>query len=867
MSRSLIFGCLLLATPVLAQKTAPNERPQQPPQTLAEALKSTYWNTEQRGPLLAVAPARVGIKPVKGQYTPPPLPPENGYNALEVSAFFDHQPFRTGGVTVVAPKTMRLFTRPTMPPEQAVALSREEAGMELLTSLSSGQWKQLGSENGLGLGDLTEKQKPYFLTLLPSKMTLYPIYRSGEVTNQPQQPQELGASQLQNAHLRLARRLQLNYFIEGKNNHQISFGDEENASQRFQLNASYGDSDDNDNRDPLTARLYPKVPNRLKPSDIDYAHPRLNLRIALSEIKTVGELLTRIGVATQLTFKADYRITNLDIYIRGESARIGDVLQALSLGVCGAFRKLDNTTYLLTEDREGLTTRQAAYDQWMEKVQQLRQKRQEERVKKMEANGAAIPTDNAEGLSPELLKKTDNVYRPQKQGEEPGIAISELPESYKKRVDEASKREFSLGDENGATTPGRIRSDRVSLRAEPQTLWVLPGMGSFRNHELNIGWSLDMALRNKEFMPEPQKPITEGALFAPSWKDRVLVLAPQSVEEAKEAVGLAKQAGLNTLWVLVPLDAAKAKTLLEAALAAGKAAGIAVGAQVSTMAAAPEPLLDLNPLGEPYSPPWYGPSSAPPSTRFPLAPSPVVAQRLTTLINGLAQLPGMGAVNFNGSFPGYQRDYYEPNHRVLGYLPENRTAFFAQTGSDIFDVPTRQYSSYPVSLGHFSNLYQQHIRLPDGNYGPDPTFKDMGKDWSEFRQKQLQNFLGTLDPTLKSLPCPCYSSFPNSSIIGLWKLPDMKKPLTFSYTGDGTDYEQFMLVQARRQSPVALHQVSLWFQSKPEDIVATLRYMTKNASKAKQNADGVVLDFSQRSLAEAKKFILALAPLKSAPTR
>ena len=860
MSRSLIFGCLLLATPVLAQTTAP----QQPPQTLAEALQSTYWNAEQRGPLLAVAPARVGIKSVKGKYTPPPLPPENGYNALEVSAYFNHQPFRAGGVTVVAPKTMRLFTRPTLPPEQAVSLSREEAGMELMTSLSAGQWQQLGNENGLGLNDLSEKQKPYFITLLPNKMTLYPTYRPGEVINQPQQPQELNETQIQSARLRIARRLQLNYFIEGKNNHQISFGDEENAGQRFQLSASYGTTDEDDSRDPLTARLYPKVPNRLKPSDIDYAHPRLNLRVPLGEIKTVGELLTRIGLATQLTFKADYRITNLDLYSRGESARIGDVLQALSLGVCGAFRKLDSNTYLLTEDREGLTTRQAAYDQWMEKVQQLRQKLQEERVKKMEANGAAIPTDNADGLSPELLKKTDNIYRPQKQGEEPGIALSELPESYKKRVETASKQEFSLGDENGSSTPGRIRTDRVSLRAEPQMLWVLPGLGSFRNHELNFGWNLDMALRRKELVSELPKPAAEGPLFAPSWKDRVLVLAPQSAEEAKEAVGLAKQAGLNTLWVLVPLDLAKAKPLLVAALAAGKAAGITVGAQVTTTAPTPEPLLDLNPLGEPYNSYTNGVRFA--QYRFPLAPTPAVAQRLTTLIRSLAQLPGVGAVNLSWSFPGYQRDYYESTHRVLGYLPENRTAFFAQTGSDIFDVPTRQYSSYPVSLGHFSNLYQQHIRLPSGNYGPDPTYKDMAKDWTEFRQKQLQTFMNTLDPTLKSLPCPCYASLPNSNILGIWKLPDVKKPSTSSYSGEG-DYEQFLLLQARRQSPVALHQVGLWPQAKTEDIVATLRRMAASASKAKQSADGVVLDFSQRPLTEARSFITALANPKPTSAR
>ena len=249
-----------------------------------------------------------------------------------------------------------------------------------------------------------------------------------------------------------------------------------------------------------------------------------------------------------------------------------------------------------------------------------------------------------------------------------------------------------------------------------------------------------------------------------------------------------------------------------------------------------------------------------------MAPTTGLGQRLTTLIHSLAQLPGMDAVNLSWSFPGYQRDYYESTHRVLGYLPENRTAFFAQTGSDIFDIPTRQYSSYPVSLGHFSNLYQQHIRLPSGNYGPDPSYRDMAKDWTEFRQKQLQTFLNTLDPALKSLPFPCYNFVPNSGFLGLWKLPDVKKSLTSSYSGEG-DYEQYLLTQMRRQSPVVLQYISLWPQAKTEDIVATLRRMTASASKAKQSADGIVLDFSQHPLAEARNFITALANPKPAPAR
>ncbi|MBB6048632.1 hypothetical protein [Armatimonas rosea] len=858
MLRSLPIGYFLLATPALAQAAAPAP-PLQPPTTLAEALKTTYWNAEQRGPLLAVAPERVSPRRTKGQFPTPPRPTTNGYNALDVCDYFNQQPFRVGGLTVIAPKTMRLFTRPSLAPELAVPLSREEAWMELLASLSSAQWKQLGGTNGLGLSDLGEKQKGYFLALLPVQMHLSPTY-NGEATNTPPaQPRDLTGTQLQSVRVRLARQLSLNYLIEGKANQYVSFGDGGSKDQRYQLTASYNTDDGEESVDPLSARLYPKVPNKLKPSDMDFANARLDARIALGELKTLDELLQRIGAATRLTFKADYRVRRLSVSVRGESARAGDLLQALCLGVCGAFRRIETpqgTTFLLTEDREGLTTRQAAYDLWIQKVYELRQKQQEERTKKMQANGATIPTDNPDGLSPETLKKVGEIFRPLSPGEEPGIAAAELPASYQKQLAEAGKMEFTLGDENGGSTPGRIRTDRVSLRSESKLLWVLPGVGSFPNQELSLGWSLDMALHKNELTLPSPKLAPDAPLFAPCWKDRGLVLTPNSPEQAREAVTLAKQAGFNTLWVCVPLETARAKPLLEAALAAGKTAGVTVRAQLALWAMASEPVpLDKNPLGEPY---------ASLGNLFPLAPTPATLATLTTLVRSLTALPGLEAISILGSFPSYARDNYQATHENLGYLPENRTAFLAQTDSDIFDVPTRRYSAYPVRLGHFSNLDQQFILLPSGSYGPDPAYHDMSKDWQEFRQKQYKSFLFALDPAVRTLTCPCYSNLGYQGFLGLWTLPTSKGLPGFDGNGDP---EAFLLAQARRQSRVALRQFTLWPTAKREDFVAWLQRAATSDTKAKQGADGIVVDLSLQPLTEASGFLAALSSNKATPVR
>lgn len=853
MSRLLFPLGLLCVPPALAQPAAPPPARLAPPQSLAEALKNTYWNSEQRGPLIAIAPERVGLPYLPGGRPQlPPLPPSNGYNAQEISTYFDYQPFRLGGLTVLAPRTIRHFTRPSLTPEQAAPLSRTEATYDLLASLSKTQWERLGSPQGLGLSDLDRRQEPLFLAMLPPKMTLQARYVPGRTSAASNEPRTLSESERLSTRLRITTQIQMHYLMEGRNNHYISFGDEQNRGAEYGL-AFPGPPEDND---PLLIRLFPKVPNKLKTGELDFAHPRLDVTVSLEGVATLGELLERVGQATRLTLKADYRVANLPLALRGQRARASEVLQALALGVCGAFRKIDGSTFLLTEAAEGLTVRLAAYELWAEKVWQLQEKRQEERRKKLGKSGAALTLENPDGLSPELLQKLDRSrLGTDKPGEEPGFAVSELPSALKARVQEATKRTVMIGEEaGGAPRPAVIRSDRVALSKQLQLAWVVPGIGAISDSSHSL-WNLETLLAQAPAIPEAQSLPPTGPLFAPAWKERIAIIALTDPAEAREAVRLTKQAGFTTLWVEVPWEVSRVRPLLEAALVQARTEGIAVGAQLSLPPDSPD--TDRSPLGTPLR------LNA---ERLCLATTPEAIQHLVERVTLLGKLPGLTALSLNISLRGYHDNEYVSTQQAPGYLPGHRQAFFQKTGNDILDLPTNPYQSYPVALGHFTRTQAEHVRLADNSYGPDPSFKDLGRTWREFVNARRDSVYQQLDPMLKTQRFPVYLPLGQTWLLGQWKLPKPGRSFNVVFTGEGS-YEEALFNQARRDSPVVFQTQTLWKEATPEQLRASLCSATASALKQKQPADGIAVSLTSHPFSEIKNFLAALASVSPPSAR
>ncbi|MFM7187478.1 MAG: hypothetical protein ACKO14_06640, partial [Armatimonadota bacterium] len=79
----------------------------------------------------------------------------------------------------------------------------------------------------------------------------------------------------------------------------------------------------------------------------------LQVPISLTNIKNLGELVERIAKAARVQIVCDKRFAGLSILTRGDSAKAGDVLLAITRAIHGTVRKLgdgDDRIYILTDD-------------------------------------------------------------------------------------------------------------------------------------------------------------------------------------------------------------------------------------------------------------------------------------------------------------------------------------------------------------------------------------------------------------------------------------------------------------------------------------------------------------------------------------
>lgn len=155
-----------------------------PLNTLKDGLDSAFWDTAQRGPLIAVAPETVrpawqtrspgprGVPVIPRPEQTPQRQQGGSFRLMELADFFDRRVVRLKGLSILAPTDMVVLnTRPGRPDYFANLQSAEKLRM-LQASLTAAQWKLLGSEGGLGAGDLAGDQRDLFLSYLPDPMVI-----------------------------------------------------------------------------------------------------------------------------------------------------------------------------------------------------------------------------------------------------------------------------------------------------------------------------------------------------------------------------------------------------------------------------------------------------------------------------------------------------------------------------------------------------------------------------------------------------------------------------------------------------------------------------------------------------------------------
>ena len=867
-------------------------------QSLEQALPSMVWRAETQGVLLIVGPETIRVpdyqkRASRGDW--PKVPPP-GATAAGVAALFDYGVEKAGSLFVFYPKKVRHFIgAPDSPPESAEPMEDYEVARELGRSLSANQWKQMASEAGLGIDGMNPAQQKLYLQVLPDPIRLRPQGGDGTYS---QEPIELTPEQRRQVRVVLDRSLSVNFVGEGAENSMFGFGSPPNRSQKKFYLESYGNE-----RSRMTDMVAPLVPNsKLKPGDLNLASRSLDERVSLKGVKNVGELMGRIREVTgQPGILADARLHGRTVKVWGDEARSGDVLKALCRAFGGTFRRVgegDEALYVLTDDRVGLGTRLAAYQSWRDLGQMLRSGKQQEELDKSAASldfQAMTPLDDPWGLPPGAVADMQKrrFVGPGTGWEDRLTSVSSLPPSLQTFVKDQAKQNASITFNDGSGERKiAMRSDKVSLQSNYRVQILIPGVGktdAWQLSSLSSGPNMSDYRRNP-YKPE-EKPV-EPLRFPDKWKERAVLARPKNAAECLALAKAAKESGFGALWLDLPPDLAEARKLLTDAVAAGKAEGVSIGAQVSVFrTTVPDAPLDVTILGErsdaegertaralagvnsPYAF-LMNPNARQPGVY--LEPNPATYAALTRELTLLARTPGLSALVLTAlTPPGYARftpTYYGGSSVDLGYTLKNRLAFLREESVDPVDL-SRNYDSRLVPEA-FADNGANYIDLGGGQYGPDPKYRNRNQLWAELRARTVEGLtiplyakLREAAPGLRLFVAPTDDAFGNGGYYGEWQKADARQA-----TGGASMGGSQKIVQARSFSPYILNQLPFFYfvaakdEKQREEIRRSfrtnLRQEAKRFGPAGLTWNGFVADLS---LTPASEIPALLSQFKEDP--
>jgi hypothetical protein len=595
------------------------------PNSLEQILPELYWNEAERGPLLIIDPAkttRVWEKPVIKDGVPQPVqprkPPEKGRDGYRLTAlreYFGRRIVPVNTITVFAPEMMVVLNEPRGKPNVYADMNPAQRAQLLFASLSKQQWQLLTTSNGLGAGDLNQKQRENFLAIFPKPLGLTKLVgRDG----QPPSGERaiVTAEQVAGIRLRIQRNLDW-YFRYGTNGTAsigVGMGKLPAGQVRYRLNSFRMPMfmSGQGNTSLFGVNLREEVPAKSKPSQLPYEWNALQVSVAMEGAKTVGDLIDRVRTATRVEVYADIRYRSLPVYIRGNLANAGDILKAIAYGVTGTYRRLENT-FLLVDDVEGMGTRQAKIAAWiaagaaeltqisMESEQALRNSPAKEMVQ-WDSNDPLTPSAEVQQKIAEFQAKRGQplTAEEKKRGQrELSVPVNLLPTTAQELVRQQVESWEQGRRNNPENNQEPIRADEVLLQLQAKMVLIIPGIGVVEADGLGTNsFGQDLFFGQDDFAeinPNSQE-VKELPLITDSLQ-RTLIFRPSTPEEAVQGVQLAKGKGFTRVWlatdgVTIPI--------LTAGVKAGAEVGIPVGVLVQVLRNGTEksPLADRTLVGE-----------------------------------------------------------------------------------------------------------------------------------------------------------------------------------------------------------------------------------------------------------------------------
>ncbi len=838
---------------------------------LDAVLERVSWDPSRRGPLIAVDPGNT--EPAAAEPLPPR--PPGGLALRAVARHFDRKVVSLETLTALAPRTMVVLnTRPGRPDFRA-GLGRDKRLLHLLGSLDAGQWSKLGGAEGLGMGDLTPEQRPLFLAFLPDPFRVARVRKSdGWLRKIPEEePVTVDPGAVR---MRLRRAADL--LLPGKDDEMSnllvrSLYPQPEGAEFFEVaRAGY---EDRSPPDAFGRALRRTVRSRPKPGHLAFDAPELSAPIGLNGAATAGDLVARAAEAAGLEIHADRRVALLPVWVRGDQARAGDVLKALSLAVTGAFRKL-GPAYVLTDDLEGIGARHALRSDWAANAKAEQEGRESALWKRIKdarpfERLAFAPADPLT-LPPERSGATG---APHPLGRE--MPVTAMPPPAQAFVRDWLSR---VGERGRSVDP-----DRARLMDDLRLYYLVPGVdGAVLEEGAHEAGSWQGFLKNLASnyarIDQPAPPGPAGPLALPAdGKTRALLVAPRTPDEAARAATEARRCGLTQLWVSVPTASESGDDVLSAAIAAGQAAHLPVLAVVRLLRQATHrgPAgtgpLDINILGETgsayaarrapsvRSQPWlagvfdnYG-DWLRPETRE-------TAAALERRLVELAATPGLaGLVVRDAAARGYdEREEDNRGERTdsgdWGYSLENRLSFLREHGADPIDLLAARGSlDTDVNPPFFPDSNRGRVyRKADGEYVEYTVAKEMRAAWHAARFEMAAGLRADLFAAIRaanpelplfvqaSSPVAWYSSWDQGD-----RLPRTRWPARGSYSVD---------LMARAQGRCILHNHTYRGDPKPDhpryhNRPRGSRAIAASLLRPMKDWDGLVLDLSEMSTEQA----------------
>ncbi len=823
--------------PVAAQPPVPATLAARRLDTLDAALDRVRW-TGDRPPLLVVDAANVRPAARAGDgAAPPPLTPTTAGTLAprDVAAAFDRKIVASGSVSVLAPTTMVVLnTRPGKGDAYAGLQSGDKMRL-LLAGLTPGQWRKLGSADGLGAGDLsTSDQRDLFFSFLPQPFTVQKVViaagRDGRPRGQTEgRPVALTPAQHADVRLSLSRRANVYVPIPDRPGSFRHWEAREERPAGSEYLVRRAGMDFLPAGAAFGVTLRQEVRSVPKPGDLSFESARLNPPVALNAEPgqtsvTVGDLVKRAGAACRLELYADVRVARLPVRVLGggeprSPARGGDVLKALCLAVTGTFRKVtagNESAYVLTDDVEGIGARQARIGAWAGALEQQARAASEAARAKIAAQNPPQYLNFAPGdpftLPSGVVTKMNAEYDPARQrGRGPGtpMNLSELPAAYQALVRDNADRQD--GGSFGISPAPDFRPGQVGVQLKTQIAYLVPGAGMVESSGLEARGAFITEVDGlwepylspppvpAETANEPPVPINLSRL-SPASATSGLLARIATPDEAKRVVAEAGKRGASQVWLLPPdapaTNDAAAQATLEAAIAAGAKPRVGIVAVTSLLTRAkPDATkendnaaasLDLDIQGRPGR-----------ELAWLRTDTPEARAAITDRLARLAATPGLaGLVLENTAAPGYANpavDQERDRFNVLlgasgyGFTPEMRLRFLRAEGSDPID-----FESYgnvgPVSLDlPFFRPDQSRGHVPLEEMGSKPP----AQKWTVLRHEVNTTFLrglfGALRKAVPSLPLLVAERGEQGGAqwYGVWERADAAPPRFAPYFGPG----------------------------------------------------------------------------------